>query len=474
MKLLSRKSKTILLLAFSSHHYHHRCPNHNVFVHASSLPSNALNRWSALPRGGEAATAVRGQVRSTSSSRTLIDTNGGTGTSAGTRPKKRRKKKSSSSSSGNRQAPASSSKSRRHADSQQQLKQQQQQKQQQPSPTRKTTAPPSTATAAATTKPISSSKNDQIGANIESQNQSTTTITNIINGTPSYDQMPTLFTSEESIYDKYAACLAATESLRRVRDSKLEKKKFRTAVNVDADRSGWKSLLKGDSNSYSSSGANSGNINSNMGGKAHNEQNEKQQQQEEYKRSCAEYVLNSSKVIKALGLSVSQFNQLGREIQKNRGLKEKVIEQAYLYRMASTIKMDKIPLIQDPNSEKLLQSHKRRRVQMFVQSITEIEELRSEQITRLKKVLKIDKLPPNMNLCDPNVLPLLSPQVRSVIEAFPLQAEVIVKKYGLNSDEFNQMLEETRGNPIFRWRVQRFRKNQDGAGELKDFRGTSF
>lgn len=135
------------------------------------------------------------------------------------------------------------------------------------------------------------------------------------------------------------------------------------------------------------------------------------------------------------------------------------MEQAYLYRMACTIHMDKIPLIEDPNSKKLLQSHKRRRVAMFVKSITEIEELRTEQMDRLKRALNIDKFPANMNLCDPNVLPLLDPKVRAVIQAFPIQAEVIVKKYGLNSDEFNQMLEETKGNPIFRWRVQRF-KNQ--------------
>ncbi len=146
------------------------------------------------------------------------------------------------------------------------------------------------------------------------------------------------------------------------------------------------------------------------------------------------------------------------------------MEQAYLYRLASTIQMDKIPLIQDPNATKLLQSHKRRRVQMFVQSITEIEELRTEQMERLKRALNIDKLPPNMNLCDPNVLPLLDPKVRTVIEAFPLQAEVIVKKYGLNSDEFNHMLEETRGNPIFRWRVQRFKNHmsEDGEGDGKN------
>ena len=145
------------------------------------------------------------------------------------------------------------------------------------------------------------------------------------------------------------------------------------------------------------------------------------------------------------------------------------MEQAYLYRMASTIKMDKIPLIQDPDSKQLLKSTRRRRVQMFVRSIDEIEELRAEQTERLKKALKLDKLPSNVNLCDPNVMPLLSPQVKAVIEAFPLQAEEIVKKYGLNSDEFNQMLEETRGNPVFRWRVQRFRKNHGGEDMHRDF-----
>lgn len=304
-----------------------------------------------------------------------------------------------------------------------------------------------------------------------------------------HDQMPSIFEPEESIYDKYAACLAATEGLRRIRDSKQlnQNKRFRTAVNVDADRSGWKSLLKAtttgvvdDDDHYYGKGGEGARGAVGVGGSSSaaasssssSSVSSVEQQKEEYKRACAEYVLNSSQVIKALGLSVSQFNQLGREIKKNEPLKQKVMEQAYLYRMASTIKMDKIPLIQDPNSKKLLQSHKRRRVQMFVRSITEIEELRSEQMARLKRALNIDKLPAHMNLCDPNVLPLLNPKVRAVIEAFPLQAEVIVKKYGLNSDEFNQMLEETRGNPIFRWRVQRFRNksinNDDGNGNAKN------
>lgn len=277
--------------------------------------------------------------------------------------------------------------------------------------------------------------------------------------------MPSIFSPEETQYDTYAACLAATEGLRRLRDSKLKNKRFRTAVTVDAEGpSGWKSLLTGDQQNPGldiavESGSGGAGVGTGTG--ANSASGEVDDDQEGYKRACAEYVLNSTKVIKALGLSVSQFNQMGRDIRKNKPLKEKIMEQAYLYRMASTVKMDKIPLIQDPNSKKLLQSHRRRRVQMFVKSITEIEELRTEQTDRLKRALNIDKLPSNMDLCDPNILPLLSPKVRAVVEAFPLQAEVIVKKYGLNSDEFNQMLEETRGNPIFRWRVQRFRKLEE-------------
>eukprot|EP00554_Chaetoceros_debilis_P000645 CAMPEP_0194085736 /NCGR_PEP_ID=MMETSP0149-20130528/18599_1 /TAXON_ID=122233 /ORGANISM="Chaetoceros debilis, Strain MM31A-1" /LENGTH=544 /DNA_ID=CAMNT_0038768689 /DNA_START=189 /DNA_END=1820 /DNA_ORIENTATION=+ len=265
-------------------------------------------------------------------------------------------------------------------------------------------------------------------------------------------KMPSIFTQESEVqYDTYAACLAATESLRRMRDSKLSKKNRGRASSAVAggvaDDKSWKSLLRVGASMNNRSGE-TGTAGSATGIDRSSDQ---AIGKEEYKRACAEYVLNSSKAIKALGLSVSQFNQLGREVSKNSDLKEKVMEQAYLYRMASTIKMDKIPLIQDPDSKQLLKSTRRRRVQMFVKSITEIEELREEQTSRLRRALKIDKLPSDLNLCDPNVLPLLSPKVRTVIEAFPLQAEEIVKKYGLNSDEFNQMLEETRGNPVFRW-----------------------
>lgn len=74
-------------------------------------------------------------------------------------------------------------------------------------------------------------------------------------------------------------------------------------------------------------------------------------------------------------------------------------------------------------------------------------------------------------MSDPNVQPLLHPQVRSVCEAFPVQAEEIVKRYGMESDEFNKMLEETKRNPIFGWRVKKYveKVEEEKAKEKKAF-----
>ena len=93
---------------------------------------------------------------------------------------------------------------------------------------------------------------------------------------------------------------------------------------------------------------------------------------------------------------------------------------------------------------------------MFARSITEIEDLRSDEMDALRQNLNVQRFPPGFDLTDPQIQPLLHPEVRAVCEKFPVKAEEIVKRYGLESEEFNRMLEETRGNPIFRWRVQRY------------------
>ena len=91
-------------------------------------------------------------------------------------------------------------------------------------------------------------------------------------------RMPSLFPPDQIDYDRYAACLAATESLRRLRDKSMAEAK-------------------------------------NLSGR---------EATDEQKRIRAEYVINSGKVLKAMGMSVSQFNQLGRQVNQDEVLKEKV------------------------------------------------------------------------------------------------------------------------------------------------------
>lgn len=238
---------------------------------------------------------------------------------------------------------------------------------------------------------------------------------------PRGDTMPSIFRipSEEK-YDRYSAALAVTEGLRRVRDREItraeeaKRRKKRNQLSTD-----WETAKK---------------------------------------RAESAYLLQSTKAVKALGMTAAQFNQIGREVISDPALKDRVSEQAYLYRVASTVNLDKVPLLDDPSSKKLLQSaeHKKHRVQLFARSIHEIEDLRSDQMEALKQSLQVERFPPGFDISDPNVQPLLHPEVRAVCEKFPVQAEEIVKRYGLGSDEFNRMLEETKGNPIFRWRVHKY------------------
>jgi len=244
--------------------------------------------------------------------------------------------------------------------------------------------------------------------------------------------MPSIFrVPSEEKYDWYAAALAVTEGLRRVRDAEI-------ALAKEAKKS--KTWL----GSMSSSG-----------GKSSSSQDPLETAK---KRAESAFLLQSTKAVKALGMTVTQFNQIGREVMADPALKERVSEQAYLYRIASTINLEKVPLLEDPTSKRLLESkeHKKYRVQMFARSIHEIEDLRSDQMEALRQSLQVERFPPGFDLSDPNVQPLLHPEVRRVLEKFPVQAEEIVKRYGLESDEFNKMLEETKGNPIFRWRVQKY------------------
>ena len=144
------------------------------------------------------------------------------------------------------------------------------------------------------------------------------------------------------------------------------------------------------------------------------------------------------------------------------------MEQAYLYRMAAAVNMDRTAMIEDSSSQILLKAFQKDKVKIFCDSVSEIEQLRSNQLQRLQRALQIDKLPAHVSISDPALLPFLSPKVRAVVEAFPLQAEAIVKRHGLQSNEFNQMLAATKTNPMFRWKISKEIKVSSPRNDLPD------
>lgn len=113
------------------------------------------------------------------------------------------------------------------------------------------------------------------------------------------ERMPSLFGPEEVKYDRYAAAVAATEGLRKMRDQSL----------ADAQRGGdavSRFTLKPKGNQMNS------------------KQPPEGEQDEAQKRISAEYVVRCGGVLKELGMSVTQYNQLGRQVNQDKGLKEKV------------------------------------------------------------------------------------------------------------------------------------------------------
>ena len=95
--------------------------------------------------------------------------------------------------------------------------------------------------------------------------------------------MPSIFhIPEEQKYDRYAAALAVTEGLRRVRDAEIERQ-----------LSNAKKLKKNNADAVK-------------------------------KNAESEFLLQSTKAVKALGLTVAQFNEIGREVLADTVLKERV------------------------------------------------------------------------------------------------------------------------------------------------------
>jgi hypothetical protein len=317
---------------------------------------------------------------------------------------------------------------------------------------------PATSAAASKAKAKESLKKD---TNAAAAADAATTTTNSSPGsgllTTGSTQMPTLFfTPTEADLDRYSACLAAAEGLRRARDAGATSSRVKRALR-DID---------------------SGKLDANTSKNKDKDRMMKKwsaDERKEFDTLRASYALNTAKMVRSLGLSVARFNQLGKVVGSDPVLKERVMEQAYLYGMAAGLTgMEKVPLItgkrigsgggsKGNKGTKLTGSNgsgvgapppiSSEQINTFARCLSEVEELREGNLEELRQSLQVDYLPPV--ICDPNVRSLLDPRVRAVCDAFPLQAEEVVQRFGMGSDDFNSLLDRLRSDPIFRFRVKR-------------------
>ena len=103
----------------------------------------------------------------------------------------------------------------------------------------------------------------------------------------------------------------------------------------------------------------------------------------------------------------------------------------------------------------------RARLDLFARAVTEVEDLRTRNLAKIKSNLGVPVLPRGM-LGEESVRSLLDPRVRDVVDAFPLQAEELVRRCGMGSDEFNSLLDRARCDPVYRWRLRRAMARRDG------------
>lgn len=115
-------------------------------------------------------------------------------------------------------------------------------------------------------------------------------------------RMPSLFLPEESLYERYAACLAATEGLRRIRDRDLAEEEARQ-----------RQLKKRQASNNSSN-----NLSTSLSSRRRDVMSDRVHEIE------SQYVKNSERVLRALGLSVHRFNELGKEVSEDPMLRERV------------------------------------------------------------------------------------------------------------------------------------------------------
>ena len=266
-----------------------------------------------------------------------------------------------------------------------------------------------------------------------------------------------IFRADEVEYHKYAAILAATEPIRLQCDLEI-----RRSLNPLAY---WYHKFKGTPLSDPATLLRIDNKGVDL--------------------ACNKYERKVDEVVKSYGLETNTFNELSRKLVKNNSLRQRVLLQAYYYKIAADLESNisgisastsnMLPLFPSlsgtdsysprPNMSPFYTQDgpemnfgtdylkvRDTKFNRFCHAVRRIEHERLSQRNTLQNDLKIKALPPRM--CDPDIYPAMCTTVQEACNRFPRTVQAVLSLYGLTTGEFEKLNMRTKNNFLFRIRVQ--------------------
>ena len=167
-------------------------------------------------------------------------------------------------------------------------------------------------------------------------------------------------------------------------------------------------------------------------------------------------------------MNAQSFNSMSRQIKREPYLKQRVLLQAYYYRIAADLEtnmrqLPELPMSSlsysplrgiSPDAERLASaSASASRFSRFCRALYAVETERPVQRDALQHQLGIPDLPTRM--CDPEILPAMCSSVQTACEKFPRTVATMAASQGVSLSDFTRLNERVKRDFLFRLRVQK-------------------
>ena len=182
--------------------------------------------------------------------------------------------------------------------------------------------------------------------------------------------------------------------------------------------------------------------------------------------ACARYEQRVDEILKSYDMNPLTFNSMSLQIRREPYTKQRILLQAYYYRIAADLEANTRNMPELPQSlslpaslrisvdaERLASaSASASRFSRFCRALYAVEAERLRQRETLQTQLGIPDLPTRM--CDPEILPAMCSSVQAACSTFPRAVADAVASHGVTMSDFARLNAKLRKDLLFRLRVQ--------------------